>query len=229
MSLTIEKYLVRIDFNKDKDFFIKSYSLNYFNYLQMSSKRAFDLLICFLFFAILGWWLFPIIALLIKLGSNGPVLFKQLRHGKNNRPFYCYKFRTMKFELKEEFQQARKNDSRITGIGQLLRKTSLDELPQLFNIILGEMSVVGPRPHELTMNREYKTHYSYFMCRHYVKPGVTGLAQCKGYRGEIRDYMDMKFRLRFDLLYIKKWSIFLDLYIIILTIKCLLFNNNNAY
>ncbi|MBN3518784.1 sugar transferase [Algoriphagus lutimaris] len=229
MSLTLEKFIAIEDLNRDREFILNSYSINYLDSSQIAVKRLFDLTICFLFITIIGWWLFIIISLLIVIDSKGPVIFKQLRHGKNNRPFYCYKFRTMKYNPSKEFAQAKKNDDRITRVGRFLRRTSMDELPQVFNILLGEMSVVGPRPHALTMNREYSVQISRFMCRHYVKPGITGLAQCKGYRGEIKDDKDIRFRLRYDLFYIKKWSVMFDLYISLLTFKCVFFNNENAY
>ncbi len=135
----------------------------------------------------------------------------------------------MKFDPSRKFYQARKNDPRITRIGYLLRASSLDELPQIFNVLLGEMSIVGPRPHALPMNRKYSEEIHRFMCRHLVKPGITGLAQAKGFRGEIKNEKDIHCRLAYDLFYIKKWSLLFDFGIIIMTIKCLLFNNDNAY
>ena len=218
-----------MNFKEEKEFIINSYSLNYLDSLQVYSKRFTDLLLCGLFFLIIGWWLFMIISVCIALESRGPVIFRQLRHGRNNRPFYCYKFRTMKFDPSGKFYQAQKNDPRITRVGSFLRSTSLDELPQIFNILLGEMSIVGPRPHALPMNRQYSQKIQGFMCRHMVKPGITGLAQAKGFRGEIKDEKDIHFRLAYDLFYIKKWSLLFDFGIIILTIKCLLVNNDNAY
>ncbi|OOG73625.1 capsular biosynthesis protein [Algoriphagus sp. A40] len=229
MSLTIEKYIAIMNFKQEKDFFINSYSLNYLDSIQVYSKRFIDLLLCSLFFVFVGWWFFLIVSICIVIESRGPVIFKQLRHGRNNRPFYCYKFRTMKYDPSRKFHQAQKNDPRITKVGYFLRATSLDELPQIFNIFVGEMSIVGPRPHALPMNREYSEKIGRFMCRHMVKPGITGLAQAKGYRGEIKDEKDIHFRLTYDLFYIKKWSLLFDFMIIILTIKCLLFNNEKAY
>lgn len=229
MSLTIEKYIAVMNFKQEKDFFINSYSLNYLDSVQVFSKRMTDLVLSGLFMITVGWWLFIIVAICIALESKGPVIFKQLRHGKNNRPFYCYKFRTMKYDPERKFHQAQKNDPRITRVGYFLRTTSLDELPQIFNILVGEMSIVGPRPHALPMNRQYSEKIERFMCRHMVKPGITGLAQAKGYRGEIRDERDINFRLTYDLFYIKKWSLAFDFMIIWMTFKCLLFNNENAY
>lgn len=218
-----------MNYREEKDFIINSYSLNYLDTIQVNSKRFTDLLLCGLFLLTIGWWLFTIIAVCISLESSGPVIFRQLRHGRNNRPFYCYKFRTMKFDPSRKFYQAQKNDPRITRVGRFLRVTSLDELPQIFNVLLGEMSIVGPRPHALPMNRQYSEKIQRFMCRHMVKPGITGLAQAKGFRGEIKDEKDIHFRLAYDLFYIKKWSLWFDFGIIIMTLKCLLYNNDNAY
>ena len=229
MSLTIEKYISEMHFEQEKDFIINSYSRNYLNSFQVYTKRFFDLVLCGLFLLFIGWWFFLIVSLFIALDSRGPVIFKQLRHGRNNRPFYCYKFRTMKFDPSGKFYQARKNDSRITQLGYFLRTTSLDELPQIYNVFLGEMSIVGPRPHALQMNKQYSEKIQRFMCRHMVKPGITGLAQAKGFRGEIKDDKDIHSRLTYDLFYIKKWSVWFDFSIIIMTIKCLLTNNDNAY
>jgi putative colanic acid biosynthesis UDP-glucose lipid carrier transferase len=229
MSLTIDNYIALNDLSRNKEFVYKSYSINYLDPFQVSLKRFVDFSLCAVFLLLVGWWLFALIALLISLESKGPVIFKQLRHGINNRPFYCYKFRSMKYKANSEFLQAQKHDPRITKIGSFLRRTSLDELPQIFNVLIGEMSIVGPRPHALSMNRAYSEKMGQFMCRHMVKPGITGLAQAYGYRGEIIDESDMNHRLAYDLFYIKKWSLFLDLKIIVLTINCIFFNNKNAY
>ena len=229
MSLSSEKHIAIMNFREEKDFVINSYSSNHLDSIQVSSKRFIDLFFCALFLLTIGWCIFAIIAICIVLDSRGPVIFRQLRHGRNNRPFYCYKFRTMKFDPSRKFYQARKNDPRITRVGYLLRASSLDELPQIFNVLLGEMSIVGPRPHALPMNRKYSEEIHRFMCRHLVKPGITGLAQAKGFRGEIKNEKDIHCRLAYDLFYIKKWSLLFDFGIIIMTIKCLLFNNDNAY
>ncbi|WP_439489744.1 sugar transferase [Algoriphagus sp.] len=229
MSLTIENFIATRDLSKDKQFIYQSFSINHLDSFQVSLKRFIDLSVSLLFMLVIGWWLFFIIALFIAAESKGPVIFKQLRHGKNNRPFYCYKFRTMKYTPNSKFLQAQRNDPRITRIGSILRSSSIDELPQIINVLLGEMSLVGPRPHALTMNREYSEKIGLFMTRHMVKPGITGLAQSKGLRGEIKDQRDMNYRLAYDLFYIKKWSVNLDLKIILLTIKCIFLNNKNAY
>jgi len=171
-----------------------------------------------------------VIALAIKLTSPGPVLFKQYRTGVNGKSFKVYKFRSMKVhqETAGIVTQATKGDSRITPIGNFLRKTSLDELPQFFNVIQGRMSIVGPRPHALAHNEYYKDLVESYMKRHKVKPGITGWAQVNGFRGETDTLDKMEKRVRYDLWYIDNWSLWLDLQIIFLTIFKG-FINKNAY
>jgi Undecaprenyl-phosphate glucose phosphotransferase len=170
------------------------------------------------------------IALLIKLTSPGPVLFKQNRHGLDGKLFRVYKFRTMKVHTEENgsITQAQKNDPRITKIGSFLRRTSLDELPQFLNVLQGRMSIVGPRPHALDHNEYYKDLVESYMWRHKVKPGITGLAQVRGYRGETDTLEKMEKRVECDLEYINNWSLWLDIKVILLTtLKG--FINKNAY
>ncbi len=170
------------------------------------------------------------IALLMKLTDPGPVLFKQHRHGRDGKPFKVYKFRTMKLYTEDEdnVTQAQKNDFRVTKIGSFLRRTSLDELPQFFNVLQGRMSIVGPRPHALIHNEYYKDLVESYMWRHKVKPGITGLAQIRGYRGETNTLEKMEKRVECDLEYINNWSLWLDIKIILLTtLKG--FINKNAY
>ncbi|TVM19498.1 undecaprenyl-phosphate glucose phosphotransferase [Oceanidesulfovibrio indonesiensis] len=160
------------------------------------------------------------IALAVKLSSRGPVFFVQWRYGLNGEPIRVFKFRTMRvMEDGYEFVQATKDDPRVTRVGAFLRKTSLDELPQFINVLLGTMSVVGPRPHAVAMNEEYRKLISGYMLRHKIKPGITGLAQINGYRGETDTVDKMEGRVRFDLEYIRKWSLLLDLIIIGKTIR----------
>jgi putative colanic acid biosynthesis UDP-glucose lipid carrier transferase len=159
-----------------------------------------------------------IIAILIKLTSKGPILYKQYRHGWNGKTIKVYKFRSMYFSAKDEFKQATKNDSRITSIGMFIRKTSIDEFPQFLNVLQGRMSLVGPRPHAVSMNEDYKDKIDNYMQRHKVKPGITGWAQVNGLRGETDTIVKMEKRIEYDLFYIQNWSIVFDLKIIFMTI-----------
>ncbi|MFN4087211.1 MAG: undecaprenyl-phosphate glucose phosphotransferase [Spirosomataceae bacterium] len=197
-------------------------------------KRVFDVVFSLVLFIVLFSWLFPIIALLIKLDSPGPVFFRQDRWGKNGEKFLCYKFRSMKVESRDvtdngEFNQARAGDSRITKLGAFLRKTSLDELPQFINVLLGDMSVVGPRPHAHEHNLRTKDQVSSYMVRHWIRPGVTGWAQVNGYRGETRTVEQMQKRVEFDIWYIENWSFWLDIRIILMTAYNMLKGEENAY
>jgi putative colanic acid biosynthesis UDP-glucose lipid carrier transferase len=197
-------------------------------------KNIFDKAFAILFFIIIGWWLFPIIALLVKLDSRGPIFYKQERWGVNNTPIMCYKFRTMqsangyKGDNNEDFEQTSRNDPRVTRLGKVLRKYSLDELPQFWNVLNGEMSVVGPRPHPTPMNLESMNSVANYLKRHMVSPGITGWAQINGCRGEVRTHEEMEQRVNFDLYYIHRWSFTLDLQIILQTIIKML-RDNGAY
>src|SRR5690606_786576 len=192
-------------------------------------KRAFDVLTASLTLVLICSWLFPLIALVLKLTSQGPVFFKQLRHGRGNNSFYCYKFGSMVLNEDADKLQAKKDDERITRFGYFFRKSSLDELPQLINVLKGQMSIVGPRPHAVPMNEVFLKIIPGYMYRHNMKPGITGLAQSKGYRGEIINFHDLHSRYRLDLFYIKKWGLLFDLKIIFWTAYCLLFENKKAY
>ena len=178
----------------------------------------FDLCFSFLVIIFILSWLYPIIATLIKLSSKGPVLFKQLRSGVNNEEFLCYKFRSMTLSSNADTKQATKGDSRVTTIGYFLRKTSLDEFPQFFNVFMGNMSIVGPRPHMILHTSEYSALIKKYMVRQLVKPGITGIAQVRGYRGETKELEDMEGRVRLDVWYIENWSLALDINIILKTI-----------
>lgn len=161
------------------------------------------------------------VAALIRLTSPGPVLFRQLRHGWDGKPFNVYKFRTMKVEYcvqTAEYRQAKREDDRTTTIGKILRKTSLDELPQFFNVLHGDMSIVGPRPHPVEMNYMYMDSVDRYMLRHKVKPGITGWAQVNGYRGETDTIDKIEQRIQHDLYYIENWSIRFDIMIMLLTV-----------
>jgi Undecaprenyl-phosphate glucose phosphotransferase len=192
-------------------------------------KRIFDIIFSAAFCLLVLSWLIPIIALLIKLDSRGPVFFVQKRNGQKNIPFGCIKFRTMVVNNESDTKQATKNDSRITRLGKFLRKSSIDELPQFINVITNDMSLIGPRPHPIKLNEEFADRINNIMARHYVKPGITGLAQCMGYRGETKDLADMENRVRLDRYYIENWSFWLDIRIIFLTIVSLLRGSEKAY
>ena len=197
-------------------------------------KRAFDIIFSLSFFLILGWWLLPLIAILIKLSSKGPVLFKQERWGHNNKLIVCYKFRSMYHESPEtdsngKFMQASPNDTRVTPFGRFLRKWNLDELPQFWNVLLGNMSVVGPRPHVTPLNVSSMHKVERYMLRHLVKPGITGWAQVNGSRGETRTPHDMQKRVNHDLYYIHNWTFLLDCQIILQTIITIIKGDDNAY
>lgn len=184
---------------------------------NMVLKRGFDIVFSSLVIVFVLSWLTPIIAILIKLESKGPVFFKQSRNGFNFREFDCYKFRSMMPNNNSHLHQATRNDERITRVGKFIRRTSIDELPQFFNVLFGDMSVVGPRPHMVSHTNIYKNKIDKFMVRHFVKPGITGMAQTRGYRGEVESDKDIIGRVKYDIFYIENWSLLLDIKIIIQT------------
>ncbi|WP_372651651.1 exopolysaccharide biosynthesis polyprenyl glycosylphosphotransferase [Draconibacterium sp.] len=177
-------------------------------------KRIFDLVFSLTLCIFLFSWLFPIIALLIKLDSKGPVFFVQERTGINNKTFRCLKFRSMKVNNEANDKQATANDDRITKLGRLMRRTNIDELPQFLNVLSGQMSVVGPRPHMLKHTEEYSSLIDNYLVRHYVKPGITGWAQVKGLRGETKKLSAMENRVKADMEYIENWRFAWDMKII---------------
>ncbi len=191
-------------------------------------KRSFDIIFSLFVIIFLLSWLVPVLAILIKLESKGPIFFKQGRPGLDEEEFYCYKFRSMKLNITTE-QEASKNDPRVTKMGKFIRKKSIDELPQFLNVLLGDMSVVGPRPHLWSQNKTYGNKINKYMVRHYVKPGITGLAQVKGFRGEIETDDDMISRIKYDVFYIENWSIILDLKIIVQTVVNIFKGEEKAY
>lgn len=193
------------------------------------TKRCFDIVFSISVIFFLLSWLVPLIAILIKFDSKGPVFFTQLRSGKNNSPFLCYKFRSLRVNKDAHAMQVTMNDQRFTRLGKFLRKTNLDELPQFINVLKGEMSVVGPRPHMLKHTEEYAKMLNHYMIRHFVKPGVTGWAQINGYRGEIKKQKDLLGRIDYDIWYMENWSMWLDLKIILLTIYKSVRGDENAY
>ncbi|MEQ6125087.1 exopolysaccharide biosynthesis polyprenyl glycosylphosphotransferase [Pseudotenacibaculum sp. MALMAid0570] len=198
----------------------------YENYLI---KRFFDILFSFFVCLFIMTWVTPILWLLIKIESKGPAIFKQKREGLNGRQFVCYKFRSMKLNSLSDKVHATQNDMRVTKIGSFIRKTSIDELPQFFNVLQGSMSVVGPRPHLPSLSLEYQKDVEDYLKRHVVKPGITGLAQVSGYRGEIKRKSDIKNRIRLDIFYIENWSFLLDIKIIIMTVFNVFKGEEKAY
>jgi Undecaprenyl-phosphate glucose phosphotransferase len=192
-------------------------------------KRLADIFISSLVIIFILSWLMPIIALLIKLESKGPVLFKQLRSGRDNKPFWCYKFRSMKVNKNSDTLQASKQDSRITKVGAFLRKTSLDEFPQFINVFIGDMSIVGPRPHMLKHTEQYSALINKYMIRQLLKPGITGWAQVNGYRGETRNIELMEKRVEYDIYYMERWSTTFDIRIIFMTIINIFRGEEQAY
>ena len=192
-------------------------------------KRTFDILFSSAVIIFILSWLTPIIAILIKLESKGPVFFKQSRNGFNYKEFDCYKFRSMTPNKNAHLHQATRGDQRITKIGKFIRKTSIDELPQFFNVLFGDMSVVGPRPHMVSHTNMYAKKIDKFMVRHFVKPGITGLAQVSGFRGEIETDKDIINRVKYDIFYIENWSLLLDIKITVQTFLNAIKGEDKAY
>ncbi|TKD65089.1 exopolysaccharide biosynthesis polyprenyl glycosylphosphotransferase [Flavobacterium sp. ASW18X] len=226
----------------NKNIFQKRLKFEYYDFLPILSlrdiplenplnaffKRSFDVVFAICVYVFLLSWLTPLLALLIYLDNPGPVYFVQNRPGYKGTGFNCYKFRTMKINSTTEVSASR-NDTRVTKLGKFLRRTSLDELPQFINVLYGNMSVVGPRPHLWRQNEEYGEEIKKYMVRHYVKPGITGLAQSKGFRGGIETRDDIVNRTRYDVFYIENWSFLLDIKIIIQTAINVFRGEENAY
>jgi putative colanic acid biosynthesis UDP-glucose lipid carrier transferase len=225
-----------------KDIFSKKLKIDYYDFFPVLSlkktllnepetrifKRTFDVIFSLMVIIGLLSWLAPILALLIKLESRGPVFFKQGRPGIDENEFFCYKFRSMRINKSTE-TEASKNDPRVTKIGRFMRKTSMDEMPQFINVLFGEMSIVGPRPHLWSQNKAYGNKIKKYMVRHSVKPGITGLAQVSGFRGEIENDRDMINRIKMDVFYIENWSLILDLKIIFQTVVNIFKGESKAY
>jgi len=226
-----------------KDIFSKKLKYEYYDYIPILSlreiplqepinkflKRLFDILFSSFIIVFILSWLTPILAIIIKLESKGPVFFKQSRNGFNYKEFDCYKFRSMTPNKDAHLYQATRGDQRITKIGKFIRKTSIDELPQFFNVLFGDMSVVGPRPHMVSHTNMYAKRIDKFMVRHFVKPGITGLAQISGFRGEVETDKDIIGRVKYDIFYIENWSLLLDLKIIIQTARNAVKGEEKAY
>ncbi|MEY2693391.1 MAG: hypothetical protein RIT03_1782 [Bacteroidota bacterium] len=225
-----------------KEIYSKNLKIDYYEFFPVLSlqktllhdpitklfKRFFDIVFSLFVILFLLSWLVPIMAILIKLESRGPIFFKQGRPGIDEKEFFCFKFRSMKINKTTE-REASKNDPRVTKIGRFIRKTSIDEMPQFLNVLLGDMSVVGPRPHLWSQNKAYGNKIKKYMVRHYVKPGITGLAQVRGFRGEIETDEDMINRIKYDVFYIENWSLILDLKIIAQTVINIFKGEEKAY
>jgi putative colanic acid biosynthesis UDP-glucose lipid carrier transferase len=192
-------------------------------------KRVFDVVVSIAFLLLVYWWVYLIVATIIKITSPGPVYFKQLRNGMNGKEFTCIKFRSMRVNKDAGKVQATKNDPRKTKFGNFMRKTSIDELPQFLNVLKGDMSLVGPRPHMLSHTKEYSGLIDKYMVRHLVKPGITGLAQVTGFRGETKELSQMEGRVRQDIWYVENWSFFLDIRILFLTFYNAIRGDKQAY
>lgn len=196
--------------------------------VNRSIKRAFDIVFSGLFLLVSPIVFIPV-AIAIKLSSPGPVFFRQLRTGYKGKPFLCWKFRTMRVNDAADSQQASKDDPRKTRLGNFLRRTSIDELPQFINVFLGQMSVVGPRPHMLAHTEQYSKLIDRYMVRHLIKPGITGWAQVNGYRGQTEQLWQMERRVDFDVWYIEHWSFLSDLKIIARTVVNAFRGEENAF
>lgn len=192
-------------------------------------KRALDVTVSFFATIFVLSWLIPVLGLLIFLESGRPIFFKQLRTGKNKKPFYCWKFRSMKTNREADLKQATRHDNRITFLGRFIRKTSLDEFPQFLNVLKGEMSLVGPRPHMIKHTSDYSKVVESYMVRQFIKPGITGWAQINGYRGEITNPEQIKMRVNKDLWYLENWTLWLDIRILFLTVYYIFKGDKKAY
>lgn len=191
-------------------------------------KRSMDLFVSGIVIVLSPLWYLPI-AIAVKKSSPGPVLFRQKRTGYMGRDFDCLKFRTMRINKDSDTKQAERGDSRITKVGAFLRKTSLDEFPQFFNVFKGDMSLVGPRPHMLKHTEDYSKLIDKYMVRHFIKPGITGWAQVNGYRGETKTLQQMEKRVEYDVWYLEHWNIFLDIKILVLTFLGIFKGDDNAF
>lgn len=240
----VDNNLIVLKFLPDnKDIFSRKMNLQYYGVLPIVAmrsipmdkvinqiiKRTFDIVVSIFVMVFILSWFTPLMAILIKLDSKGPVFFKQKRNGLDYKEFYCYKFRSMRPNPTADLHQVSREDQRITRVGKFLRKTSLDELPQFINVLLGEMSTVGPRPHMVSHTHMYAERIDKFMVRHFVKPGITGLAQVSGYRGEVETEKDIINRVKYDIFYLENWSLFLDIKIIFLTVYNIIKGDDKAY
>ena len=192
-------------------------------------KRALDIVISAFVIVLVLSWLIPLLGFLIFIESGLPIFFSQLRTGKDKKPFYCWKLRSMKANKDAHLKQATKHDERVTKIGRFIRKTSLDELPQFINVLSGEMSLVGPRPHMVKHTSDYAKVVDDYMVRQFIKPGITGWAQINGFRGEITNPEQIKMRVNKDLWYLENWTLWLDIQILFLTLYYIFKGDKNAF
>lgn len=193
------------------------------------NKRASDIVVSVLAILLVLSWLVPLLGLLIWLDSPGPIFFRQKRSGKENKSFRCLKFRSMKVNGHADQQQATRDDNRFTRLGRFLRRSSLDEFPQFFNVLAGQMSIVGPRPHMLKHTDQYAQAVDDYMVRHFLKPGITGWAQVHGFRGEIDSIEKLRSRINHDIWYLQNWSLWLDVKIMFLTFYNTMKGDKNAF
>ena len=238
--------LHKIDFNlipENKAIYSKNFELEYYGTLPILKrkqlpfelfethiiKRIFDVIFSTCVIVLLLSWLLPLLWVLVKLTSKGPFFFKQIRDGAKGKQFYCYKIRSMEVNSLSNEIGTTKDDARITKIGAFLRKTSMDELPQFFNVLKGDMSVIGPRPHMNVETEKYLKEIDNYLIRNSIKPGITGLAQVSGYRGEVQKKSDIEYRVRFDIFYIENWSFFLDIKIVFQTFSNVFKGQEKAY
>jgi putative colanic acid biosynthesis UDP-glucose lipid carrier transferase len=235
---------IRFKIIPDLNFYIKlPIYINYYNDIPVLSvrkeplddmanrikKRIFDLFISSAIILFILSWMIPLIGLLIWLEDRGPIFFIQKRSGRDNGIFNCIKFRSMLMNDDADSKSATSDDDRVTRVGRFLRKTSLDEFPQFLNVFMGDMSLVGPRPHMLKHTDEFSKMIDEYMIRQFVKPGVTGWAQINGFRGEIKTIDDLKKRVQYDLWYLENWGLWFDTKIIFLTVYNILHGEENAY
>ncbi len=227
----------------NKDIFAKNLKYEYYDYIPILSlrkialhepinafiKRVFDIVFSSMVILFILSWLTPLMALLIRIESKGPTLFLQKRHGLDNQEFYCFKYRSMAVNKSNGDLHVKKNDMRVTKIGKFIRRTSIDEMPQFYNVFFGQMSIVGPRPHMISLSEVYMKKANRYMLRHSVKPGITGLAQVSGFRGEIESDSDIINRVKYDIFYLENWSMLMDLGIIFQTVSNLFKGEEKAY
>jgi len=227
----------------NKEIYSKKLDFTYYDFLPILSmrriptdepinlfvKRIFDVIFSLIVIVGVLSWLTPILGLIIKMESKGTIFFKQKRNGLDYKEFYCYKFRSMRPNPEAHLYQIKKNDPRVTRIGKIIRKTSIDELPQFINVLKGNMSVVGPRPHMVSHTHMYAEKIDKFMVRHFIKPGITGLAQVSGFRGEVEDDNFIINRVKYDIFYLENWSLLMDLKIVVKTVYNALSGDEKAY